>query len=215
MEQQAKFNICRLQKFDSDMNQFLNKIPVMKTLKYLIALAIVVIAGCSKDYTADDIPAVPELRRANVPIPIKLDLSAVPDMESDLIFIPIPGNDPYDPASYLTSRFIISGNGTHLGKVDSNNSYYEITVIEFQEEDGMPFLFQSGPAILMGANGDYFEYIWWAKASLPDFNWVGEIEIQSGTGKFEGCSGSCDMAGYFDLVNLINFWNAEGFMVFN
>lgn len=187
----------------------------MKTLRYLIVIAMVVAAGCAKDYPADEVQAVPELKKANVPIPMKADVCAVPDMESTLLFIPIPGNDPTDPASCTTSRFIISGNGTHFGKVDATSSYYEIAVFEFQLEDGIPYLFQSGPGMLVGANGDYIEYNWWAKASLPDFNWIGEMEIAGGTGYFEGCSGSCDLAGHFDMVNRMNCWKAEGFLVFD
>ncbi len=43
----------------------------MKRLMYLIVLAILVIAGCAKDDTIFEEPGNLELKKANVPIPMK------------------------------------------------------------------------------------------------------------------------------------------------
>jgi hypothetical protein len=187
----------------------------MKTIIYVFAFAIFLFAGCAKDEMFEEPANSLQLKRANVPTPLKVDLCAVPDMESSFILKPIPGLDPTDPNNYITSRMIISGNGTRLGKVNPEKSYYDVVVFELLMENNVPFLYQSGTGLLVGANGDSFSYNWWAKASLPTLDYVGGIELTEGTGKFEGCSGSGDMVGRFDEVNLINCWTSEGFIKFD
>jgi len=168
----------------------------MKTLIGFLAIGMFLFAGCAKDNAFNeglegfDLKNAPS--RANVPIPFKAELCAVPDMGSESILLPIPGLDPSNPNSYCKKRMIIGGTGSHLGIVtDSGTSYYEVEDSEFMMEAGHPFLKQWGTGILVAANGDSFEWTWWVKSSLPDRNWAGEFEIipGSGTGKFEGSSG--------------------------
>lgn len=194
----------------------------MKTFISFLAIGMFLFAGCSKDAVFDERPEGFELNdahlRANVPIPFKSDLCAVPDMTSESILYPIPGLDPNDPNSYYKKRMIISGTGSHLGRVmDSGTSYYEVENCAFLPEAGHPFLWQWGTGILVAANGDSFEWTWWAKISLPDRNWVGEFEIiaGSGTGKFEGSSGIFEGIGQANPEEHMNCWTDEGYIVYN
>jgi hypothetical protein len=181
----------------------------MKTLVHLFAVAMLLFAGCAKDEMFETDSNSPDLKNAKVPIPMKADLCAVPDMTSDMI--PFPGI----PDKYVPSKMIISGNGTHIGKVNAEKSFYKIDVFEIIMEEGVPFLFQSGTGYISAANGDSFDYTWWAKASLPDMNYIGEIELQGGTGIFNGCSGTLDMSGKINTETLLNSFTVEGKMKFN
>ncbi|HPG34627.1 MAG TPA: hypothetical protein PLM34_12280 [Lentimicrobium sp.] len=190
---------------------------MMKTLFSFFAIVMVFFAGCAKDYTSDESLSSVELKKAKVAIPFKADLCAVPDMDSEPIFLPVPGFDPSNPAHYCKKKMIISGNGTHLGRVDgSGTSYYEVEGTEFMVEDSKPLLFQYGTGILVAANGDSFEFTWWVKSYLPEQIWAGEFEITpgSGTGKFQGISGILPSNGQANSVEHINCWTSEGFIEF-
>jgi hypothetical protein len=183
----------------------------MKTLSYLIVLAVLVIAGCVTDDTMFETQNSLELKKAKVPIPMKMDCRAVPDTESDLLPVVIGDN-----TVYIYSRLIISGTGTHLGKIEAEKSFYVIKNGEFFiNDDGIPSVRNSGDGKVVGANGDGFEFTWWIKESLVDYTFFGEMEITpgTGTGKFEGCSGSCDIVGMEPAVGLILF-NLDGYLVY-
>ena len=188
----------------------------MKTLISFFAIVMVFFAGCAKDYTINEEINSVELKKANVPIPFKADLCAVPDMNGEFYLYPIPGIDPSDPNNYCASRMLIGGNGTHLGIVYPETSYYEVDSTVFVMEDGHPFFLQSGTGKFVAANGDKFEVTWWAKISLPDRNWVGEFEIipGSGTGKFEGVSGLLPAVGQANPAEHKNCWTTEGYLEF-
>jgi len=55
----------------------------MKTLISFFAIVMVFFAGCAKDYTINEEINSVELKKANVPIPFKADLCAVPDMNGE------------------------------------------------------------------------------------------------------------------------------------
>lgn len=186
----------------------------MKKLICFLAIGMFLFAGCSKDAFFDESQEGFELKdahkRANVPIPFKADLCAVPDMTSESI--------PLPDGTYCKKRMIIGGTGSHLGRVwDSGTSYYDVEGNEVLMEGGHPFLRQSGTGILVAANGDSFEWTWWAKISIPDRNWTGEFEIipGSGTGKFEGSSGKLEAIGQANPAEHINCWTFNGYIEFN
>jgi hypothetical protein len=193
----------------------------MKALIVFLAIGMFLFAGCSEDVFFNEGLDGFEMKnapsRANVPIPFKSDGCAVRDMEAPFLLLPIPGLDPEDPNSYSASRMIVSGTGTHLGRINPETSYYTVEAMQFLIEAGHPFLIQSGTAKMTGANGDSFEFTWWAKISLPDRNYTGEFEIipGTGTGKFLGCSGLFDVVGKADPVEHINCWTCEGYIQYN
>jgi hypothetical protein len=166
----------------------------MKTLRYFFVMAIILIAGCAKDSGEFGNPEH-ELKRAKVPIPFKADCRAVPDME-------------------IMGRLIISGTGTHVGKIDSAKSFYQITNIEFMIIDDQPYVALEGYARIAGANGDSFDINFWSSQSMTDWSFEGIAEVipGSGTGKFKGCTGSFKSLGgedvsevFFTIVGHLNY----------
>jgi hypothetical protein len=186
----------------------------MKTLMYLFVVAILVIAGCAQDETLFETPDNLELKKAKVPIPMKADLFAVPDMESDPILI--SGLDPNNPDNYLLTRMIISGTGSHVGRVNAKKSFYEFKSIEFILENGLPFTNQTGIGLMVGANGDSFEFTWWVKQSLLNGDYIGGMEITpgSGTGKFKDSSGSGDIVGGWNQDRTGVLFKIDGYLIY-
>lgn len=186
----------------------------MKTLMYLLVLAILVIAGCDKDNTMFETQDNMELKKAKVPIPFKADLYIVTDWESDKILV--EGLDPEDSSSYANSRMIVSGTGTHLGKINTEKSFYEFENLKFfLDENGYPFTLNTGAGIIVAANGDSFEFTFKIIQNVIDYSWSGPNEIipGSGTGKFEGCSGTLEaVGGWQDDVG--DWCIIQGFLVY-
>lgn len=166
---------------------------------YLFVGAILIIAGCAKDDTLFENQDNLELKKAKVPIPFKGEGWSVPDMES-------------------STKYFIGGTGTHLGKINSKQSYYDFQTQDYIEVDGLPFLDLTGVGKLVGANGDSFEFNFSTRESLIDYNLQGRIDIipGSGTGKFKGCSGSFDNVGGPDVNGVYFFvFKLEGYLVYN
>lgn len=187
----------------------------MKTLVYLFAITMLLFAGCAKDEMFDDNIYNPELKKAKVPIPMKIDYCGTSDWSEGSI-------DYGDPSTALPIKMIVSGKATHMGKFNSEKSYWLAEVYEPRlDSDGNPYLFQSGIGRLVGANGDYINYAWWVNAALPDLDFIGILTLQDGTGNFEGCSGTIDVAGtvvidYNENPPTVTICCAgEGFIEFN
>lgn len=162
-------------------------------------MAILVIAGCTNDDTI-----------TKAPIAMKIDCRAVPDKTSDLIPVNVPGQDVY----YSYSRFNVSGAGSYIGKIDEENSYYVIKNSEsLIAEDGLPYIRNTGYGKVVGKNNDGCEFTFWSNESIDNFKIAGELEItpKTGTGIFEGSSGTLDIVG--SDVNTLWFC-IEGNLVF-
>ena len=85
-----------------------------------------------------------------------------------------------------------------------------------KKENGNPFLINAGKGIIVGANGDGVEFTFRAKQSLLDGSSTGINEIipGSGTGKFEGCTGTIDLVGGWHEDG-IGFWlKIQGYLVY-
>jgi hypothetical protein len=184
----------------------------MKALIGFLAIGMFLFAGCSEDVFfnegLDGFELKEAHKRANVPIPFKADLFAVPDMNHG--FLPFPGQ----PGVFVPKRMTIGGNGTHLGIVDdSGTSYYHLETFTAFYENETLFFNQAGYGKLVAANGDSFEFTFWAKIST-DHSWIGEIVLMpgSGTGKFTGCSGIIGCIGQSNPVEKINRWTCDGYI---
>jgi hypothetical protein len=178
----------------------------MKTLIYLFAIAMLLFAGCAKDEMLDE---TPDLKKAKVPIPMKADFCAIPDMTVMPLSVNTPGG-----VLTLPGGMYVTGTCSHMGIVDSEKSYSKVEALTFVMEDGKPFLLETGTGIMTAANGDNYKINWWVKTSLPSWEYIGEVEMFDGTGKFEGCSGTVDMVGTVDPVNHTNCWTGTGWMEF-
>ena len=176
---------------------------------------MMMLVSCTKDQFVQEESL--ELKKAKVPIPMKADFCATPDMTSPMMLMPIPGLDPTDPKSYLPSKMFVSGNATHMGLVDTEKSYTLVETLELIVEPvvgGSPLVFlkQTGTGVMTAANGDDYRITWWAKTSLANWTYIGEVEMFDGTGKFKGMTGTVQMVGAVDQVAGTNCWKADGFM---
>jgi hypothetical protein len=181
----------------------------MKTLMYFFGMVLIVFAGCAKDDPLFENQESLELKKAKVPIPFKLDAYVVHDMESDLVLI--EGLD-----TWTQSRLICSGTATHVGKIDSEKSFYILEKLVLFFENGIPYTRNTGKGILVGANGDGIEFTFEIKQSALDLSFTGTSKLvsESGTGKFEGATGSINTVGgkHEDGVGL---WTKnEGYIVY-
>jgi len=177
---------------------------------------IILLVACTKDHFVQEEPLM--LKKAKVQVPMKADFCAIPDLDSPMMLIPIPGLDPLDPKSYLPSRMFVSGTATHMGNVIPDLSVCEVETLELVVE-GEPgnlkyFLKQTGTGTMTAANGDSYPITWWGKTSMANWTYIGEVIMYSGTGKFVGMSGIVDMIGAVDPVTGTNCWKADGFMVY-
>ena len=168
-------------------------------------------AGCAKDEIFSENAGNNELKKANVPIPFRAELCGTPDMESELLPMPIPNSN-----SYTRKGKFLNGIVTHVGIVDSEKSYSEITSMQFIMEEGKPFLLQAGTGIIVAKNGDSYRFNGLTKVSLPDLSFTSTTEIipGSGTGRFEGISGYTSGGGQVDVVNNTTCWVNEGWMIY-
>jgi hypothetical protein len=185
----------------------------MKSLLYFFVMAILLIAGCAKDDTMFETQDNLELKKAKVPVPFKADLLGFYDTESDLLSWNI-GENTY----YSYSRNILTGTGTHLGIIDAEKSFLLLESIIFcMDDDGLQYTINSGKGKIVAANGDSFEFTFRVKqlfdetASSTSKN---DIIPGSGTGKFEGCSGSIDSVGAIDFAKGGYRFKVDGYLVY-
>ena len=188
----------------------------MKTPIYLFVIVMLLFAGCAKDEMFTDNMNNPELKKAKVPIPMKIEYCGTSDWSAGAISYG-------DPSTALPARMIVSGKATHMGKLNSEKSFWVAEVYEPRvDSEGVTYLFQSGTGHLVGANGDYINYAWWVNAALPDLDFTGEFTILNGSENLEGCSGTFNITGTVDIVEVENdlpmvtiCCSGEGLMEFN
>jgi hypothetical protein len=184
----------------------------MKKLRYLLVMAVILIAGCATDDTMFETQENLELKSANASVPFKADCWVIPDWESDPILI--EGLNPYDPNSYSLTRMFIGGTGTRFGRINAEESYYLFDRMVFGvDEDGVPCTHLTGVGKIVGANGDGMEFSFRSRQYL-DYRFFGKGEIipESGTGKFKGSTGPFDTFGGRNGDDI--WFKAQGYLVF-
>ena len=172
----------------------------MKALKYFFVLAVILIAGCGKDDVMlegnrgrgrDNV----EVKRANVPIPIKVDCWAV-----------------YH--DHLPGRLIVGGTGSHFGKINPEESFYQFTGMEPDlDEDDEECMRLWGFGKMVGANGDGMEFTFVTyQYADRSFTSKGIITPGTGTGKFKGTTGSFEVYGGGDDTAL--WFKGSGYLIY-
>jgi hypothetical protein len=167
----------------------------MKKLRYLLVMAVILIAGCATDDTMFETQDNLELKSANATIPFKADCWAIPNMDT-------PG------------RLDVGGTGTRLGKINPEESFYQfLTNGEGEDEHGVPCYHLTGFGKMVGANGDGMEFTFKSRQYLDgSFIGVAEITPESGTGKFKGSTGSIDNFGATTMDGI--WFKAIGYLEF-
>lgn len=181
----------------------------MKTLTYLFVIVMLLFAGCAKDEIFDENSVNLELKKAKVPIPMKADFCAIPDMTVMPFTVITPGG----PIT-LPGGMYVTGTCSHMGKVNSEKSYCKVETLNFVFEGGKPYLMETGTGVMTAANGDSYKINWWVKTSLPGWEYTGAVEMYDGTGKFKGMTGTVDMVGSVDLATHTNCWTGIGTMIY-
>lgn len=159
----------------------------MKTLTCLFLLAMLAIAGCAKDDPIDENP-----------IAFKSECWSVPDLK-------------------VSSKYMIRGTASHLGKINTEQSYFDFKTVKYMKIDGFPFFDMRGMGKMAGVNGDSFEFNFKISQSLTDQHLGGKIDIipGSGTGIFKGCCGCLDIIGRINAKEVHSFvFTMEGALVF-
>jgi hypothetical protein len=186
----------------------------MKTLGYLIVLAVLVIAGCAKDDTQFENQDNLELKKAKVPVPVKADCFATWDTESDLLPFYIPGQG----VMYTYSRLNVSGTCSHVGKLNPETNFYVLESITFfMGDDGLPYTLNLGSGKLVAPNGDEIGFTFEVKQSFDENkSYTGKTFITpgTGTGKFKGCTGTFDEVGAIDYIKDGTWYKIDGYLVY-
>lgn len=178
----------------------------MKKVLFVLVFAVVTLYGCNKeDLTVkDDLNADnPELKMANVSIPMKADFCMTPDMEGG--FILIQGLDPTDMNSYLPKHGWISGHATHMGKINMEESPTTFVSAELTPM-GVKTVSEGR---ITAANGDYYLFTSTSYSNPMDQTFTGTVWMYGGVGRFEGMTGTVTMTGA-EMC-----WTAEGTMQYN
>ena len=79
-------------------------------------------------------------------------------------------------------------------------------------ENGIPYTKNTGKGILVGANGDGFEFTFTVLQNVIDFTCTGVNEITLGTGTLEGYTGSIFMSGGVFGEGFL--FKCEGYLVY-
>jgi len=180
----------------------------MKTLIYLFVFAMILFAGCAKDEMFDQNSNNPELKKAKVPIPMKVDFCMTPNGE----FFPITNWPPEWGPGFVSAGGSISGNATHMGKVDAEKSWGQTTECYFDFQLMQIVMKNTGQ--ITAANGDSYWYDGVSYINL-DFTFTGTVTMRDGTGKYEDAQGKVEMVGSADMATMQTCWTAEGSMTFN
>jgi hypothetical protein len=175
----------------------------MKTLISFFFIMMMMLVACTKDQFVQEENL--ELKKAKVPVPMKADFCASPAPDATPMAI---SGTPI----VLPNKMLVSGNATHMGKVDTEKSYTLVESLKLSEDQ--LFLEQTGTGVMTAANGDSYPITWWLKTSLANWTYIGEVKMFDGTGKFKGMTGTVQMVGAVDMVAGTNCWKADGFMEF-
>lgn len=182
----------------------------MKTNCFLLSAAVILLTGCAVDVFDENNP---ETKKAKAPIPMKAWLCAKPDPTDG--FILIPGSDPSKQANSLPYKISISGHTTHMGEVITEKSWFKTVSMRTIDEEGIPYLIQTGYGLMTAANNDGYNIYGTIKTSLITWRYTGCMDMFGGTGTFEGISGKVNMTGCVDRNAGTNCWIGEGTVQYN
>lgn len=186
----------------------------MKTLGYFLVLAIFVFAGCTKDEVLFESQDILELKKTQIPVPVKADCFAIPDQESALVSYLTPEGT----VSYTYSKLNVSGTSSHIGKLNPETNFYVLESLElFYGDDGHPYTLNKGYGKIVSPNGDEMGFTLEVIQSFDETaSYTGKTYIVpgSGTGRFKGCTGFFDLVGAMDFAKGGTWFKMKGYLVY-
>ena len=189
----------------------------LKCLFLTVAALFFLFNGCNKDTFFDDESNLeffddesnPELKKANVPIPLKGEVCMI---ENEIDRMPVygPNGQPL-PNVALAKTALLYGNLTHLGKLDERSSMIgqDGAHLDLQAfSQGKIVIIAVYDVRLFAANGDYIDGFSNIRIDKSAQNFSADFTITSGSGNFENVTGSGLLSGE------IHRWDVEGTLEF-
>jgi len=172
--------------------------------RILILTALVVFAlGCEKDPFLSGGPDFDKGKRGKVNsdlvLPFKASFSTIPDAPQ-----------PIGEGLEVSLGGLISGNGTHVGRINASESRYFVTGLDLSGD----LFTQTIAGSIAAANGDAYTYTGVASISLTNGSLTGTMDFTGGTGRFEGVSGSIVIRGIANPVTSEASFTGEGTIIF-
>jgi hypothetical protein len=180
--------------------------------KILIWMAILpFLSACEKNQLMDEMMIQNKAyatKKVNIRMmvtrPLKIDFAATPNTELAAVqCLPVQYGQVYLPGGGW-----ISGNGTHIGLVDSQHSAYVLESCAFGPSEAEVTTIYTGT--ITAANGDAYYYTGNIITAFVDGAMHGTITINGGTGRFLNATGSLELKGYADFQTGKAAWTGEG-----
>ena len=167
-------------------------------------------AGCAKDEILSENAGNNELKKANVPIPVKGEVCMVPNPDGEKMPVLNPYGQPI-PGLTLVKTTTLYGFESHMGKLSEESFMTGISAkIDVEaKKQGRIVIIADYETTVFAANGDASYSITHSRIDVTDPNNMtitGTYESTGGTGRFENSSGS----GTFEGV--LPCWTIEGVM---
>ena len=183
----------------------------MKKAHYLILCCLLLFLGCAKETPIENEFLM--LKKAGLPIPMKFDFSAIPDLT-----FPLTACSPVEGKIYLPGKQWLSGTTSYFGNIDATKSYILNTQCDFI---GSYNIKEHFTGVIATSTGDNLNFTGWIQIdisktiSTQSVPVSGEIVVSSGTGVFAGVSGSVSMSGTANYTNGSIGWSGNGSLIYN
>jgi hypothetical protein len=167
--------------------------------------------GCAKEKPVEN--EFLTLKKANLPIPMQFDFSAIPD-----ITVPFTTCTPTEMKVSLPGKLWLNGTTSYFGKIDEKKSYILNTKCELIDGKTVKEIFSG---MITTSDGDNFIFTGWIQIDVSNtaktlsVPVVGEILVTGGTGIFDGVKGSVTISGSADYANGTIDWSGDGIMKYN
>ncbi len=183
----------------------------MKKAHYLILCCLLLFLGCAKETPIENEFLM--LKKAGLPIPMKFDFSAIPDLTFRLTTC-----SPVEGKIYLPGKQWLSGTTSYFGNIDATKSYLLNTQCDFI---GSYNIKEHFTGVIATSTGDNLNFTGWIQIDISkavsnlSAPIVGEISVNGGTGIFAGVSGSVTISGTADYSNGNVDWTGTGSLIYN
>jgi hypothetical protein len=168
----------------------------MRTFKILLLLVAVILSGFSRDSQTDENVILNNGTKDEVVVPLKIWC----------VTIPLGPLNLCGQASYGK----VQGHQTHGGNLIPGLSEWTITGCAFKPPILQSILFGTNTV----ANGDSYDWTGYMEIDVSSKNVIFDVEINCGTGRFEGVQGYAHLTGPIDLVSRVINFKGEGKLTF-
>lgn len=180
----------------------------MRTTRLLIMFFVTLLIACNDvpSFEDENVSSDPMFKKGNSEATVTIKSIARLSATSD-ISLPLITCVPEYANVMMHSGGWVSGDCTMLGKVNPDSSTYVRESCELGPGPTQVTIYARGQ--MMGARGDKYYINIYQVADMATMTFYGHVEVNGGTGRFEGAT------GYFDMIDgVINetggYWRASG-----